>query len=300
MTLAGSVSGCSPVWRWPAAAIPVAGARRTESAYERFRGSHDVATLVVDGGDERGVLADAVSHFSGVVASGWRLAIPALLGPPTSPRTPPSGASIELSDHRLGVEVDRHVVLEGRLADPARLEVMVTHSWANRLGTNVGDHIDLTLPSAEILGHASFDELRDRLATDPTASRTTTALVTGIVLPASEVAPDDQDRATTLFASPAVGSALGMERVTVGLFHLLLASDDDTEVVRRQLESLVGDWASSDTPIELISVQDSSADQRTGHTGDLPVPHGPVGACCHGSADRNSRRRTRRAASGRQ
>ena len=153
-------------------------------------------------------------------------------------------------------------MLEGRLADPARLEVMVTHSWANRLGTNVGDHIDLTLPSAEILGHASFDELRDRLATDPTASRTTTALVTGIGLPALEAAPDDQDRADDpLRIASGRKCVRGRNVSPLACFTSCLPRTMTPRAVCRQLESLVGDWASSDTPIELISVQDSSADR---------------------------------------
>jgi hypothetical protein len=166
-------------------------------------------------------------------------------------------------DDRFGVEVSRHVVLEGRLADPERLEVVATESWADRYGARVGDQIDLTLPRHDLMGHGSLEELKRRVATDPSASRTTSALVAGIVLPSTEVAPDDQDRVATLFATPAVRQALGLPEPTYGVFHLVLAPGTDAVAVRRHLDASVAEWRSSDTPEAFgYSIQDSGADRE--------------------------------------
>lgn len=108
------------------AAAVVGGARRTESTYDRFVEKYNVAELLVDGGDDGGLLADEVARLSGVVDYGRMTSTPVGLGTPSDFRPPPSGTFIHVVDDRFGVEVSRHVVLEGRLADPERLEVVAT------------------------------------------------------------------------------------------------------------------------------------------------------------------------------
>jgi len=71
----------------------------------------------------------------------------------------------------------------------------------------VGEVIDLTLATDEFFheiedNNLSVDEWKSRLASDPSLSRTVTASVTGVVLPAAEVAADDQDRPPTLWSHP--------------------------------------------------------------------------------------------------
>lgn len=243
-------------------AIPIAGARRTGSAYERFVKASDVAAVVVDGGDDSGAFLTAVAAIPGVVESArWGGMQPTVIGPPGNIRLPPPGAQLMLADARFGTAVSRHVVIDGAVANPDRLEVVVTEEWANRFGTRVGDEIALTLPSEEVLHEQlPFEDLSRRIASDPTASRSTTARVSGVVLVATEVAPDDQDRTAALIASPAIARQLGFPtEIAQGLMHVILSPDTDVARFKEEVEALSRQLETSDDSIELTVVEELSA-----------------------------------------
>ena len=193
---------------------------------------------------------DTVGELPGIEDSAWVTDIVTLLlGPPADVQLRPPGASIQVTDDRFGTEVSRHVVVSGRLPDPNRLEAVASQTWAKRFATGVGEEIVLTLPTDQLLhdiqdNDLSIDEWKARIASDPTMSRSVTATVVGVVLPASEIAADDQDRPPTLFVTPAVRQALGLPEPTAGVGHLSLASGHrtgpGTATTRRGAGSLGG------------------------------------------------------------
>ena len=152
------------------------------------------------------------------------------------------------------------------MADPNQLEAVVSQTWAERFATGVGEAIVLTNPTDRLLqeiadNNLSIDEWKARIAADPTMSRSVTAMVVGVVLPAAEIAADDQDRPPTLFLGPAVQQALGVPEIIAGLGHLVLGPDTDPAQVRQQLEDLEEASAASNAPVELFSFEGAGDDR---------------------------------------
>ena len=108
-----------------------------------------------------------------------------------------------------------------------------------RFGTRVGDEVQLTLPVLED-GLDGFDEIAAAVASGAAESETTTVHISGVVLNAKEVAPDEQDRDAELIASPAVAAALTIPTgIDYGLLYVELAPDTDITGFLGATEALV-------------------------------------------------------------
>lgn len=176
----------------------VAGARRGASAFDRLSSVTEPATVLVllnQGAfdwaavrsmpDVAAVSAFAVTGY-GVEGLGDH----------------PENGSTELGgfppvDDQILDTVERPVVLEGRLADPARAdELMISPNFAAHFGKQVGDHLTLHLYSAEQLD--TYDE------SEPAGPRVDATIV-GVIR-------------STWFADTAENTA-GSVQPSLGLFH---------------------------------------------------------------------------------
>ncbi|HUR18414.1 MAG TPA: FtsX-like permease family protein [Acidimicrobiales bacterium] len=148
----------------------VAGARRTSSSFDRFRGESVEAHAVVStppGGDPS--LLDAVENLPGVVASG-RAAI--LL---TAPVGTDIRAGLDMAvdtplDDRAFRTIERPRVVRGRLPAAARAdEVAVNEALARKLQLKLGDRIVLQGPTPAELNACFESGACDNLRGGPAA-----------------------------------------------------------------------------------------------------------------------------------
>ena len=129
-----------------------AGARRTESAYDRFLARSSPSDLLIQANTEAtgpGLDLDAVARLPQVrrVARGV-VAITA--GTTSSDRRPTLAkiAGLASSDGRFGRSVDRWTLLKGRRPHDGRAdEVVIGLETARKLGAHAGDTIELLFPT---------------------------------------------------------------------------------------------------------------------------------------------------------
>ena len=127
----------------------VAGARRGQSAADRLLDRTAPATLAVLP-NEPGFDWTAVEAIDGVAAVGQFPVAAYLID-----GLPPEGPANFVYDDQVMHALERPVVLDGRLADPARDdEVVITRQLTATFGLGVGDHLTLRLYSP-----AQVDEL---------------------------------------------------------------------------------------------------------------------------------------------
>lgn len=129
-----------------------AGARRTASAYERFAAETATrdAYVQVDDGDVDASL-DRIQALDLVADSGRLEIVPAL---PTdeSLHTEVDLSIVASPDGRWGVDVDRPMLLEGRMPDPSTVgEVVVNELAADQAGLAVGDRFTVATFTPEQL-----------------------------------------------------------------------------------------------------------------------------------------------------
>jgi len=192
----------------------VAGARRTDDAVERFlAGANPHQQLVVSGipgtFDFAEVDVDEVAALPQVRDS-QRAVVLAATGRTDEGRLVDSSTANFFADPsgRIGHELDRFKVLDGRLADPSDpREVVAVFRAAEQFGLDVGDTIDVNLLDGEELGTifsggASFGDL----STVEPRERFT---VTGIVVEAGVLAPPAPDDTATLWLTPAAAERFG-------------------------------------------------------------------------------------------
>lgn len=129
-----------------------AGARRTASAYERFveeTATRD-ASVQIDDGDVDAILGE-VEDLDLVAASG-RLEIIPVLPTDESLHTEVDLALLASPDGRWSVEIDRPLVLEGRMPAPSAAdEVLINELAAAQTGPTVGDRIEVATFTPEQL-----------------------------------------------------------------------------------------------------------------------------------------------------
>lgn len=141
----------------------VAGARRTDSAHARFLATHAASDLVIgDGaafGFGRPADLDAIAHLPQVRDAAFMSYV--LSGGQTpSGRTirPGEIATITSPDGPLGRTIDRWKLLEGRRANPDRIDEGVAgFELARELDLGVGDTLHLRFVTQEALSRAATD-----------------------------------------------------------------------------------------------------------------------------------------------
>jgi hypothetical protein len=242
------------------ATVPAGGATRTSGTYDRFARSADLADVVVDGGDDSGAVLDAIADLPDVVDSARVTGLGLVaLGSPSAMSLPAPGQQLLVSDERFGTVVNSFVLLDGTAARPDRLEAVVSERWSARFGTRVGDEVQLTLPILED-GLDGFEEIAAAVASGSADSVTTTVHISGVVLNAKEVAPDEQDRDAELIASPAVAAALTVPAgIDYGLLYVELEPDTDITEFLGTTAALVERMAAVDPSVE-VSLYDVRRD----------------------------------------
>jgi putative ABC transport system permease protein len=133
-----------------------AGARRTETAYARFLEAHDAYDVMIVDQDQQGLSGiggfDEIAALPSVKDSAEGDLVPIPLGPL-------GVAGISSEDGRIGSEINRFKILEGRLADPERAdEVVVSFTAAEEHDLDVGSTVQL-LSLADVARMTDPDEV---------------------------------------------------------------------------------------------------------------------------------------------
>jgi hypothetical protein len=164
----------------------VAGARRTDSAYARFLDSHAPADLLIGESSDFGLTGkvdlDAIAALPDVADSSRGSTIFIGSGRTDAGRRLRAGYFVPFApaDDRLGRTVNRWKLLDGRRADPSKVDEVVLSFEAARVNElDVGDHftvnfIDQTSFLRAILAFVPC--IPDRVAGQPTGDCTTVGL----------------------------------------------------------------------------------------------------------------------------
>lgn len=173
----------------------VAGARRTTDAYDRLAESHKALDFVVTAEGECPPEQCDIGLVEGLssVSESVRIAVSIPIGwrrSGSEEREPPSDFMVAGStDGRLGSDIDRWLVVDGRVPNPdASDEAMVGEPLAARLALHVGDEIEVAL--------GGF------VGEEPIATIEVT--VVGIMLSPSEFDPATGESLSLLHVTPAL------------------------------------------------------------------------------------------------
>ena len=133
-----------------------AGARRTEAAYPEFANAQDASDVLLAGRSDFGLIGavdlDDVERLPEVRATSRAYAALLFTGRTSDGRRVGPGDVFPVApeDDRLGTEVERWKILEGRRADPERVdEATASFVLADRLHLDVGDTIRLHFVKGE-------------------------------------------------------------------------------------------------------------------------------------------------------
>ena len=134
----------------------LAGARRTDAAYPEFASAQDASDVLLAGRSDFGLVGsvdlDDVEQLPEVRTTSRAYATLLFTGRTSGGRRVGPGDVFPVApeDARLGTEVERWKILEGRRADPERVdEATASFVLANRLHLDVGDTIRLHFVKAE-------------------------------------------------------------------------------------------------------------------------------------------------------
>jgi hypothetical protein len=234
------------------AALPLVGDRRTESAYSRFIAHAGAADVEVD--SESHALHRWVRQRPEVEAAAYATGVPILM---RRDGGPPEPSFLAVADDPYLTSINRPLLVEGRLPDPDRLEVLITVPWAERHAAHIGENVqfirvvddEVLLPPAELMGY---------LERHPDAARIVNAKIAGVGRPVDDVVQDQQARLSAVVATPALRDALGLDLAgAVGqLQYVRLRSGIDAE----GFAASVRDFAAR-TGEELLAVVTSDDDE---------------------------------------
>ncbi len=170
----------------------VMGARRTSSAYERFRSAHAAADVVFDVAEAMSL--SVVRSVPGVAAVGRVTQLPPAFWvqddrtrflPPHTELIVVDGAGVD------GVE--QVAIRQGRAVVPGADEVVANRAWLVATGLQVGDQLRLRVvpehPLAELA--ESADDLLAALEAQPTLGWTAALTVIGEAAGPADVARDE-------------------------------------------------------------------------------------------------------------
>lgn len=226
-----------------------AGARRTDSAYERF--VEETATrdagVQIDDGDVDAILTE-IEQLVMVVRSGRYEIIPAL------PTDDSLHTEVDLSLHvspdgDWAAEIDRPVVLEGRMPGPRSAdEVLLNELAAGQTGLGVGDRLEVATFTPEQLAalHAGG-------AFTGFAGPVVDLQVVGIGRQATDLQGADISSGGVLLVSPAVHQALDGK---VGALSGLLAVDLEAGATVAELRDAVRRIVGPDVSFDVRSAEE--------------------------------------------
>ncbi len=220
-----------------------AGARRTASAYDRFVGETATrdASVQIDDGDVDASLAE-IEDLEVVAASG-RLEIIPVLPTDEALRNDIDPALYVSPDGRWGVDVDRPLVVHGRMPDPSSAgEVLLNELAAEETGLTVGDRLEVASFTPDQL-----EALHSGGTFDGFGGPVVELRVVGIGRQATDLQGADINAGSVLLAGPATHRSLDG---TVGALGGLLAVDlrpgATVEELRAEVRRVVGPTASFD------------------------------------------------------
>jgi hypothetical protein len=175
----------------------LAGARRTASAYPRFRAAGHVMDAQVNSGDFESQHPEVAGQMPGVTESATYIAFLAgILTPDGGPDTQ-TGGEVAGSLDGLYFTHDRFAVTEGRLPDPSRPdEIAVNEIMATTQGVEVGRTFDIG-----VFDPADEDQVYSD--TPPPFVDRLDVTVVGIGLFPDEVVQDDTNRIPRMLFTPA-------------------------------------------------------------------------------------------------
>ena len=223
-----------------------AGARRTETAYQRLQEQSAPADLLVLDTTlltpELGIDLDEAAHLEGVVDSVLVHALLAVGGSADGRALPPFAvASFSTSDRALGRTVERRLLLEGRFPNPeAPDEILVSYEAARRYNLGPGSIFELDLIESDRLVEAFTPllvTLTDRVSGRDTSevdlveagnARRYRFVVTGIETSAMDFPPVPGTLVPMVFPTPAFHERTGRH---IGASPILLVRlDPDVSV----------------------------------------------------------------------
>ncbi len=215
-----------------------AGARRTGSAYERFveRTATRDASVQVDDGDVDGILGE-IERLDVVEASG-RLEIIPVLPTDESLHTEVDLAIYASPDGRWSTELDRPLVLEGRMPAPETPdEVLLNELASEQTGLSVGDHIEVaTFTPQQLAG------LNDGGTFEGFGGPTVDLRIVGIGRQATDLQGAEVSQGGVLLVSAAAHQTLdGRVGALGGLLGVDLVAGADVEDLHTEVRRIVGD-----------------------------------------------------------
>jgi ABC-type lipoprotein release transport system permease subunit len=224
-----------------------AGARRTGSAFERFvevTATRDASVQVDDERDDVGVdaILDEIEDLDLVAGSG-RLEIMPVLPTDESLHTDIDLAIFASPDGRWGREIDRPLVLEGRMPDPsASDEVLLNELASDQSGLSVGDRFEVATFTQDqltaLIGEGRFEGFGGPVVD---------LRVVGIGRQATDLAGGDINVGGVLITSPALHAELdGEAGAHDGLLGVELASGATVGELRSAVREIVGPQGSFD------------------------------------------------------
>ncbi len=230
----------------------VAGARRTETAYDRYLVEAHADDVVISGfGPSDPLFADVVRAVRGLpdVAS---VAVTVPMG------AYPEDRSISLQDIQAGVDrqylyaTDRPKLVAGRLPDAARPdEVFVNLAAAESLGVGAGDRLTLRA--------VTEDEYYAQQGQRGDAGRLRSFLVTGVGVTGDEVVPIAPfDGAAAIVVTPAYLEAHPNETYSYSYLHIRLRAGSDADRFRSSLGSALETFG---VPLQYVPFIDAAARQ---------------------------------------
>jgi hypothetical protein len=177
----------------------LAGARRVQSAYPRFRTAGTPSTIDMTGiGSYDPKMTERIASLPEVRQSRTFVAFQTyqlIHGAPNFARDPEGTGTFD----GLFYDQDRFTPTSGRLPDRHRVtEVAVNRFAAQRYGYRLGQHLDLGLYSQDQISRADF------YARPPPPALHIRVRIVGVGLFPEEVIQDDEDRETRVLFTPAL------------------------------------------------------------------------------------------------
>ena len=208
----------------------LAGARRTDTLFERHVAASRGSDLEIDPGSPSPEADRAIHDLPGVTDASYWAVIGAFVLDDQGKIDPNLIGTINFTSDGRYLDQDRLAVSEGRLLDPTRPdEVMLNATYADILGAEVGSQIDIGLSPMGGGGDFPTSDV-------PTAK--VTARVVGIMVFAEELLGASMDDFPKMFVSPAFGHVLdGADPALVGYAWYGVRLENGSDGVDRAVSS---------------------------------------------------------------
>lgn len=177
----------------------LAGARRTASAYERFRDAGNPSDLAINNFSDDAFDPTAYDDFPEVQRTrSWVAFNLAIIGDDGQPQFDDAGGEAAGSIDGQFFTQDRVGIVEGRMSDPDEIGEVVVSEFAHELeGFDVGDRVRVALYTDEQLEDEAFFE------SNPEPFDEVDLTVVGVAVFPDEVVQDEADRIPRYLLTPA-------------------------------------------------------------------------------------------------